>query len=239
VSSNDSSLHGIGGCVAVELSYRSMDGEEGYPGNLDVTARFELNNDNEFTMTFKAKTDAPTVVNLCNHGYWNLAGHNSGNILGHELEINADRYTAVDGGLIPTGELTSVHKTVLDFTTPHLIGERIAHFKDDVAMKGGYDHNYVINRNDYNTSSAETKNGDEKEEEKDDEKASKSKKGSKKAATKRKKPSKTKTKGAKDVVFAARLSDPASGRVMEVSTSAPGTLPFSFMFDSLSFVSSV
>jgi aldose 1-epimerase len=128
------------GSVGVKFTYLSKDGEEGYPGNLSVTALYSLTNDNEFKAEFSATTDKPTVVNLAHHTYWNLAGPASGDVLGHVLMLNADRYTAVDAGLIPTGELKPVKGTALDFTTPTPIGARIAQ------VEGGYDHNFVLRR---------------------------------------------------------------------------------------------
>jgi aldose 1-epimerase len=119
------------------LSYLSKDGEEGYPGNLQVTVTCTLNNENEFQTTIEAATDKPTPVNLCNHSYFNLSCADT-NILGHLLTINADRYTVVDDNLIPTGELRPVYNGPMDFTAPNLVGARI----DQV--KGGYDHNYVL-----------------------------------------------------------------------------------------------
>jgi len=124
--------------VGVKFTYLSKDGEEGYPGNLNVTALYSLTNDNEFKAEFSATTDKPTVVNLAHHSYWNLAGAAAGDILGHELMLNADSYTPVDAGLIPTGELKSVTSTPMDFTKPTPIGARI------VEVEGGYDHNFVL-----------------------------------------------------------------------------------------------
>jgi len=124
--------------AGVKFTYLSKDGEEGYPGNLKVTAVYTLNNNNEFKAEFSATTDKPTVVNLAHHTYWNLGGPAAGDILGHLMMIYADKYTPVDAGLIPTGELKDVAGTPMDFTTPHAIGERIAQ------VEGGYDHNYVL-----------------------------------------------------------------------------------------------
>lgn len=130
--------------VAVKLSYVSQDGEEGYPGKLTVTVRYELNNKNEWKMDYTATTDKPTLVNLSNHAYWNLAGAQSGPVLEQLLTVNADKYLIADGTLIPTGELAPVQGTPLDFRTPHAIGERIADIKEK-QFNGGYDHCFVLN----------------------------------------------------------------------------------------------
>jgi len=124
--------------AGVKFTYLSKDGEEGYPGNLNVTATYSLTDDNALKVEFSATTDKPTVVNLAHHTYWNLAGPAAGDVLGHRLMLSADRYTATDAGLIPTGELKPVAGTPLDFTKPTAIGARIGE------VEGGYDHNFVL-----------------------------------------------------------------------------------------------
>ncbi len=154
--------------AGVKFSYESPDGDEGYPGKLSAQVTYTLTNDNELKMSYIATTDKPTVVNLTNHAYWNLAGAGSGDVLGHEVTLKASKFLPVDDGLIPTGELKDVKDTPMDFTTPHTIGERI----DQV--KGGYDHCYVLDRTDD-----------------------------------------------KSLLWAARVHDPRSGRMMEIFTTQP------------------
>ncbi|HTL72164.1 MAG TPA: aldose epimerase family protein [bacterium] len=131
---------------ALILTYLSKDGEEGFPGNLMVTAIYTLTDDNALKLEFTAKTDMPTVVNLTHHSYFNLAGQGNGDILGHVVYINADKTTPVDSGLITTGEFADVTGTPFDFRKPTAIGARINDPNPVLRYGPGYDHNWVINK---------------------------------------------------------------------------------------------
>jgi aldose 1-epimerase len=131
---------------ALELSYLSKDGEEGFPGNLKVTVIYTLTDENALRIGYSATTDKTTVVNLTNHSYFNLAGPGSGDILGTQLTIEADKFTPVDSGLIPTGDLRDVTGTPFDFRKATAIGARIEANDEQIKLGGGYDHNFVLLR---------------------------------------------------------------------------------------------
>jgi aldose 1-epimerase len=133
------------GTVGVELKHTSPAGDEGFPGELEVTVVYRLNASRELAIEYGAVTDAPTVVNLTNHAYWNLEGAGNGDILGHILTLNADRYTPAGPDLIPTGEIAAVKGTVMDFTKPTPMGEKIEADFDQLKNGLGWDHNWVIN----------------------------------------------------------------------------------------------
>ena len=166
---------------SVALAYRSADGEEGFPGNLDVRVVYSLTDDNELRIEYRATTDRATVINLTNHSFFNLAGHGNGDILGQLLQVNASAYTRVKAGFIPTGEIVTVAGTPMDFRKPMAVGSRI---KDDypelrLPATPGYDQNFVLD----------------------------------------KKPG--------ELSLAATMTDPKSGRVMELFTTEPGLQVFS------------
>lgn len=156
----------------VEFSYVSKDGEEGYPGNLTVHVTYALGDNDELTWDAKATTDAPTVLNIVQHTYWNLSGDHTTSINDHILMLNADGYLPTDAGLIPTGKIDPVAGTPMDFTEPTVIGKRVKDDFEALKLGGGYDHAWVL------------------------------KKGDK-------------------MKLAARVKDPKSGRVMEISTNKP------------------
>jgi aldose 1-epimerase len=128
----------------LELTYVSKDGEEGYPGTLSVRVRYTWTDRNELRVQYFAQTDKPTVVNLTNHSYFNLTGDSRKDILGHMLQLEAPRFTPIDDGLIPTGELRKVEGTPFDFRTPVAIGKRIADSDAQLKLGKGYDHNWVL-----------------------------------------------------------------------------------------------
>lgn len=132
--------------TGLRLNYMSPDGEEGYPGNLDVIVTYKLTEQNEWIIEYNATTDQPTVVNLTQHSYFNLSGHASGQNLDHEVLLKADSYTPVDENLIPTGEIAPVSGTPFDFGTSVKIGERIEESDEQLERGRGYDHNFVLNK---------------------------------------------------------------------------------------------
>jgi len=162
------------GKTGVTYTYLSKDGDDGFPGNMKVKVTYTLTNDNELVIEYEATTDKATVINLSQHSYFNLAGQGTGDILNHELMLNADHFTPVDKNLIPTGELRPVKGTPMDFTKSTKIGARIDDNYEQLVLGHGYDHNWVLN---------------------------------------------SKMMG---LTLAARVYEPTSGRVMEVSTTQPG-----------------
>ncbi|HKD48439.1 MAG TPA: aldose epimerase family protein [Rhizomicrobium sp.] len=162
--------------ASVTLRYVSPDGDQGYPGQLTATATYSLNEQNELSLDYRATTDKPTIINMSNHAYWNLAGEDSGrSILGLLLTMPADAYTPVDDTQIPTGEIRSVTGTPFDFRQPKAIGRDIRGRDNQVLIGRGYDHNWVIAR-----------------------------------------------QPAANLRLVARVEDPISGRVLEMSSTQPG-----------------
>lgn len=161
--------------ASVTLAYTSADGEEGFPGELKVTATYSLNEDNTLRLQYKATTSKPTVLNLTNHSYFNLSGNDARDVMGNMVTLHAARFTPVDATLIPTGERRAVAGTPFDFRTPHRVGDRIRDGRDQQIRYGrGYDHNFIVD-------------------------------------------------GAAGTLRpAAVVEDPVSGRVMQISVTAPG-----------------
>ncbi|MDR0794444.1 MAG: galactose mutarotase [Tannerella sp.] len=131
---------------AIELSYLSVDGEEGYPGTLHSIITYFLSDDDELVITYRAETDKPTVLNLTNHSYFNLSGAGDPSIYDHQVTINADYYLPTDDSSIPFGMPEKVENTPMDFRESHEIGERIDHAFEQLVFGAGYDHTYIINK---------------------------------------------------------------------------------------------
>lgn len=132
----------------IEFVYASRDGEEGFPGNLSARVRYTLSENNELKIEYFATTDKPTVINLTNHSYFNLAGAGEGDVLKQELMIDADQFTPIDPQGIPTSSGATVEGTPFDFRQPHAIGERIATDSDQIRAGNGYDHNFILTHKD-------------------------------------------------------------------------------------------
>ncbi len=132
---------------SIELQYISLDGEEGYPGNLDSKVKYILSDDNALEIYYQATTDKTTIINLTNHTYFNLSGEGNGSVLDHILTLNADTYLPTDATAIPYGDAEPVHNTPMDFTAPHEIGERINDDFQQIHYGKGYDHTFVLNKN--------------------------------------------------------------------------------------------
>jgi aldose 1-epimerase len=165
-----------GGTTGALLTYTSVTGDEGYPGTVSASVIVTLTEDNALVFEYAAVADEPTPVNLTHHGYFNLGGHGSGDVRAHELTIAASRFTPVDPGLIPTGELRDVTGTPFDFRVPRAIGAALDAADDQLRVGNGFDHNFVLDGRG----------------------------------------------GEGEVAFAARLHEPASGRVLEIYTTEPG-----------------
>jgi aldose 1-epimerase len=161
--------------LAIELTHVSPDGDEGFPGALSATVRYTWTDANGLRIDYTATTDKPTVLNLTNHSYFNLSAGGASTVLDHTLQLTADKFTPVDKGLIPTGELRPVAGTPFDFTKPRRIGELIDKDDEQIKFGGGYDHNFVF---------SQPANGSMRP--------------------------------------AGRVTEPTSGRIMEVSTTEPG-----------------
>jgi aldose 1-epimerase len=170
--------------ATVVMSYIFKDGEENFPGTLPVRVEYHVSDKNELEVEYDAvAVDKATVINFTTHTFWNLAGHNKGDILGHVLQVNADRFLPIDKTLIPTGELKPVKGTVMDFSKPETFGKRIGAEDEQLKLGLGYDHHYALNKK---------KDG--------------------------------------EMSFAARISEPKSGRVMEVWSTEPGLQVYSGNF---------